>query len=226
MTQSNNPIRENRILEAAAQLFIHYGFDKTTVSDVAKQAGVSKGAIYLHFDSKDELFEALMHREVMAYQERWLDLLDADPLGGTIGAMYKNVLVALSGSPFMSAIFRQDGRILGSYLHKPEGLFKKQNQSIRYEFVKMMQDAGAMRQDIDPQVTAHIMNMLAYGLVAIQEIIDQEHIPPTDEVINGIAEMMDRAFTPEDGGNSEAGKAIVRQISDAARQAFEEAKTK
>lgn len=221
MGKSDNKEREERILDAAAELFVHYGYDKTTVSDIARQAGVSKGAIYLHFKSKDELFEALLLRELRAYHERWLALIAADPKGGTIGGMYKNVLLALSSSAFMSVIFKQDRRVLGSYLRKPGNLFRRQNQGTRYEFVKMMQDAGAIREDIDAKVTAHIMNMLAYGLVAMDEIMDQEHIPPTDDIIEGIADFMDRALTPEDGGNNEAGKAIIRQLVEAGQQQIE-----
>lgn len=222
MAKSNNKEREQRILDVAADLFIHYSYDKTTVDDIAREAGISKGTIYLHFQSKDDLFESLLIRETMTYHKKWLDLIEADPKGGTIGGMYKNVLYALSSTPFMAAMFKQDRRILGSYLRKPDNLFRKQDQSARYEFVKMMQDAGAMRQDINPKVTAHIMNMLAYGLVAMSEIMDEEFIPPTEDIIEGIAEIMDRALTPDDGGNSEAGKAILQQISEAAQQAFEE----
>jgi TetR/AcrR family acrAB operon transcriptional repressor len=87
-----------------------------------------------------------------------------------------------------------------------------------------MQEAGAMRSDVDPKVVAHIMNMLAYGLVAMDDIIAPEMIPPTDELIEGIAQIMDRALTPADGGNSEAGKAIVRQIAEAGQKAFEAAR--
>lgn len=71
-------------------------------------------------------------------------------------------------------MFRQDGRVLGSYLRKPGTLFSRRNQSIRYEFVKMMQDVGAVRKDVDPKVTAHIMDMLAYGLVSVGEVKDPE----------------------------------------------------
>lgn len=221
MVKSSHEEREQRILDAAAELFVHYGYDKTTVSDIAREAGVSKGAIYLHFKSKNELFEGLLIRELMAYHERWLGLIEKDPKGGTIGGMYRNVLYALSGSPFMSVIFKQDSRVLGSYLRKPDNFFRRQNQGTRYEFVKMMQSAGAIRQDVDANVTAHIMNMLAYGLVAIDEIIAKEHIPPTNDIIEGIADMMDRALTPEDGGNSEAGQEIVRKLIEAGRQQIE-----
>jgi TetR/AcrR family acrAB operon transcriptional repressor len=85
----------------------------------------------------------------------------------------------------------------------------------------MMQEAGAMRQDMDPAVIAHIMDMLAYGLVAIDDIVPKEQAPPMEDVIEGIATIMDRALTPADGGNSEAGKIIIRQIAETARQRFE-----
>lgn len=225
MTKSENVAREQRILDAAADLFVHYGYDKTTVSDIARRAGVSKGTIYLHFDSKDELLEGLIVREMQTYAEQWLDLLDADPAGGTISALYKNSLYALSSSPFMSAMFRRDGRILGNYLRKPDNFFKamrdSQEHSDRFLFVKLMQEAGAIRGDIDAKVIAHIMNMLAYGLVGMEGIVPEADIPSIEDTIEGIAAIMDSALTPADGGNPEAGKAVVRQIVAATRQQFE-----
>ena len=76
MAKSDNQLRRERILDAAAELFIHYGYDKTTVSDIAQTAGVSKGAIYLHFDGKDALLEGLIIREMKIYAEKWLALLE------------------------------------------------------------------------------------------------------------------------------------------------------
>jgi TetR/AcrR family acrAB operon transcriptional repressor len=226
---STNEERENRILDAAADLFSHFGYDKTTVDDIARQAGVSKGAIYLHFSSKDALFEALLIREVGRYAERWIDLIDADPAGGTIARMYKNMLLALSSSPFMSAILKRDRHMFGNYLRKPNNFFRsfdnESGQSPRYEFVKLMQDAGAIRQDIDATVITHIMNMLAFGLVGMDEVVAENAVPPTEALIEGIAAIMDQALTPIDGGNSEAGKAILHQIVETTRQQFAQSKT-
>lgn len=109
--KADNPERAERILDAAAQLIIHYGYDKTSVSDIATAAGISKGAIYLHFASKDELFEALLYREVQSYAEHWFARIEADPQGGTIGGIYKAVLYALNQNSFMSAIVKQDPRL-------------------------------------------------------------------------------------------------------------------
>lgn len=218
----NNDEREQRILDAAADLIIHYGYDKTTVSDIAREAAVSKGAIYLHFDSKDDLFEALLLRELQSYAEDWLRLIEEDPRGGTIGGMYKNSLYAMNASPFISALFRRDTRVLGNYIRKPDNLFRtRSQQDTRYIFVKMMQDAGAMVTDIDAHVVSHIMNMLAYGLVGLADIMDQAQFPPTDDVIEGIAEIMDRALTPTAGHSNDVGKQIVRSIANAARATWQ-----
>jgi TetR/AcrR family acrAB operon transcriptional repressor len=221
MTKLENEMREQRILDAASDLFLHYGYDKTTVSDIAREAGVSKGAIYLHFESKDALLEALITQETMIYAEKWFALIDADPRGGTIGGMYKNSLYALSSNDFMAAMIRQDGRILGNYLRKPGNLFIEmrdaQEESSRLVFVKMMQEAGVMRSDIDARVVAHIMDMLAFGLVGMDGFLDKEKTPPAADVIEGIASIMDRALTPENV-DSDKGKAILRQIADAGRQ--------
>lgn len=227
MAKSHNKEREQHILNIAAKLFVQYGYDKTPVSEIARGAGVSQGTIYLHFKSKDALFEALLLREMQTYAEKWMALIDADPKGGTIGAMYKNSLYALSSSAFMAAIFKRDRRILGSYIRKPGSIFQQeQHKSRRYEFVKLMQQVGAIRQDLDPRVVAHVMNILAYGLVAMDEVMDKDDIPPTEDIIEGIADIMDRALTPEDGGNNEAGKMILKQIAEAARQQLEQDQNK
>lgn len=149
-------------------------------------------------------------------------LIEADPLGGTIGGMYKNTLYALNSSPFMSAVFRKDGRVLGNYLRKKDNFLQKltvtQGHSSRQIFVQKMQEAGAVRQDIDAKVIAHIMNMLSYGLVSMDEILPAEEIPPPEDVIEGIARIMDSALTLENGGDSEVGKAIVRELFETGQQ--------
>ncbi len=217
MAKSDDEDRKTRILDAAAELFVHYGFDKTTVSDIAREAGISKGAIYLHFGSKDELLEGLIIREMTAYGTKWFELIEADPKGGTIGGMYKNSLYALESSAFMTAMYRKDGRVLGKYLRKPDNFFREsqanQNQSARYELVKLMQAAGTVRQDLDPKVIAHIMNILAFGLVGMDEVFPKDEIPPIEDVIEGIAKIMDTALTPDGGADSDRGKAILRQIA-------------
>lgn len=216
--KSDNLEREQRILDAAATLIIHYGYDKTSVSDIATAAGISKGAIYLHFASKDDLFEALLYREVQSYADHWFARIEADPQGGTMGGIYKAVLYALNQSPFMSAIIKQDPRVFGNYLHKPNNLFaSSQSLTLRAEFLQAMQAAGVVRPEVNPQAMAYVMDMLSYGLVGVPTLKPPAAIPPFDAVMETIAEMLDRMLTPTTGDPSRAGKAIIREIAVKAR---------
>ena len=54
--------RAERILDAAAELLARYGYAKTSVSDVARAAGIAKGAIYREFPSKEAVLEAQIGR--------------------------------------------------------------------------------------------------------------------------------------------------------------------
>ncbi|MDZ7374115.1 MAG: TetR/AcrR family transcriptional regulator [candidate division KSB1 bacterium] len=66
-TASQSGIREDRrksILEAAIRLFAEKGYHETRMDDVAEAAGLSKGALYLYYKSKEDLFCALIEEKV------------------------------------------------------------------------------------------------------------------------------------------------------------------
>lgn len=54
--------RKNEILDAADELFLQKGFDKTTISDIIDRVGVARGTVYYHFKSKEEIMDALIRR--------------------------------------------------------------------------------------------------------------------------------------------------------------------
>lgn len=206
--------RDQRVLDAAAELFAHHGYDKTTVDDVARRAGLSKGSVYLAFDGKAKLFEGVLITQMRAFVESWTAALEVHPRGGTLGAMYGAMIQALDEVPFMAVVFRRDPGMLGRYLQQPGNFFEDYavGQPTRHEVIEILQRAGSVRADVDPKVVAHIMNMFSYGLVFLDQVVDPAQVPPTDDVIRGMAEFMDRAFTPEDGGDAEAGKAAILGI--------------
>jgi AcrR family transcriptional regulator len=51
--------RHEAILAAAKQLFGHYGYRRTSIDDIAREARIAKGTVYLYFKSKEEIFRAL-----------------------------------------------------------------------------------------------------------------------------------------------------------------------
>ena len=59
----------SRILDAANKVFAEKGYHEATMDDIAKRLGVSKGAIYLYFPSKEDLFEAMVKTAPQAFKE-------------------------------------------------------------------------------------------------------------------------------------------------------------
>jgi AcrR family transcriptional regulator len=55
--------KRRQILDGAYELFMRHGFDTTSMGDIAKEAGVSKGTLYVYFDSKERLFHELVREE-------------------------------------------------------------------------------------------------------------------------------------------------------------------
>jgi len=69
--------KRRQILEGARHVFLARGFDGASMGEIAKVAGVSKGTLYVYFDSKEALFEALTLEEKKGLAEV-LFKLDAD----------------------------------------------------------------------------------------------------------------------------------------------------
>src|SRR5262245_21159259 len=62
--------RPATILSAALESFVENGFAATRLDDVARRAGVSKGTLYLYFDSKEALLESVVRENIVPFLER------------------------------------------------------------------------------------------------------------------------------------------------------------
>jgi TetR/AcrR family acrAB operon transcriptional repressor len=222
---TGNDERQQQILDAAATVIVRQGYDKTTMNDIAEEAGASRRTVYLYFKGKEELFEALLYHEYMQYAQTWLEQIEADPRGVTIGGFYRAQFLAVNSRPLIAAMMRRDRRVIGNYLHKRDNIFSQMYSEMNTTgFFQALQAAGAIREDIDAAVILHIVEMLSYGQLTIGDFKPPDQFPPYDAVMEALADLMDRALMPADGGNSEAGKAICRQITAAARAQLEQIK--
>ncbi len=221
----DNDERQQQLLDAAAAVIIRLGYDKTTISDIADQAGASRRTVYLYFKSKEELLEALLYREYLRYAQTWLEQIETDPRGGTIGGFFRANYHAVNRHPLIAALLRRDRRVLGNYLRKRDNLFAQMVSQVNTPgFFEALQAAGVIRRDIDAVVILHIVEMLSYGQLTIGDFKPLDQFPPYDAVMEALADIMDRALQPEGGGNREAAKAISRQITAAARAHMERIK--
>ena len=65
--RSKSEQKRQNILEAASELFLHYGFEGTSMDQVAEQAGVSKQTVYSHFGNKEDLFTAIVEFKCLSH---------------------------------------------------------------------------------------------------------------------------------------------------------------
>jgi TetR/AcrR family acrAB operon transcriptional repressor len=204
--------REQRILDAAIKLIVHYGYDKTTVSDIAREAGVSKGAVYLHWPSKDDLFTALLLREIQLFAVEWMEMIEQDPEGGTLQGMYLHSLTVMLKRPMLKALMTQDRRILGDFMRRQDRSLLKRRNIMSAEFIRLMQEAGVVRADLDADLAAYLLACLRLGMIYIEEMLDADQIPSLERAVPALTDFIERSLAPEGGGNSEAGKRIIRNM--------------
>lgn len=215
--------RESRILDAANELITHYGYDKTTVDDIARQAGVSKGAVYLHFKSKEALFETLLLRESERVMDDMFARIEADPDGGTLFRVYTHALVAAISNPLIRALTTRDRRVLGDFARRFAGMATQQEgMMFGYEFIKHFQDVGLIRKDFSPDTVTHLLIYMRYGFLMTENVLPPEHTPPVDEIVAAMADLLSKGLAPEDQGDSEAGKAVLRGYIARMRLAIEQ----
>jgi TetR/AcrR family transcriptional repressor of uid operon len=156
--------RREHILDAAERCFARAGFHRTTMHDICKEAGVSPGALYVYFDSKEALIAGICERDRAEFAERLAALSEApDFLEAlkTLGEQYfvhepahKHLMCIEIGlestrNPRVGEIHRGvDGFISASF----EKLFQR------------MKDEGRIAPDLDIPLVVKLFSIIADGL--------------------------------------------------------------
>lgn len=70
VTPVHDGAKRRQILDGARTVFLSDGFDGASMNDIARVAGVSKGTLYVYFESKEQLFEALIRQDKEHQSER------------------------------------------------------------------------------------------------------------------------------------------------------------
>lgn len=82
------------LLDAAELLFARQGVSRTSLQDIAKAAGVTRGAVYWHFEDKAELFNAMMARTTLPMEDT-LKAIDTDAAAQPLADLKQSMLDAL-----------------------------------------------------------------------------------------------------------------------------------
>ena len=73
-----DPVKREQIVDGAKRVFMQKGFDAASMNDITREAGVSKGTIYVYFENKEDLFIAMVERERAAFLAALRTVLDSN----------------------------------------------------------------------------------------------------------------------------------------------------
>ncbi len=214
-TKHTSPPRSARsalLLDAAAELFARWGFDKTSVEDIAREAGVSKGAVYLEFRSKDELFRVVVYRELERYRLEWLRQFEEDSAGWSFARMFQYSMAAMNANPIVKALMTRDQRVFGNFLQREPELLRT-SLSARAELFDQLQQAGAVRDDMPPKELAYLLSIIVYGMIVGAEVIPEEHRVSFDRAIGALGLLLDRGLAPEAGSAKEVARPVLAAMA-------------
>jgi AcrR family transcriptional regulator len=193
MTQQRGADTRNLLLDVAGELFAQRGYDATSVAIICERAGVTKGAFYHHFASKQQVFLDL--------RDRWLAPLDAQftvtrAAGETLPQVLQRIaelsqpIFEAVGSEQRRQVFlellsaaRQDAAILPAML-APRRKYRK----LFAQLIRAGQTEGTLRS-VDATLAAEVLVSLGFGFV-MQSLLDPDGADWAKLAQQGIAMLM------------------------------------
>src|SRR5262245_51502974 len=107
-TERQDRAKRRQIMEGARAVFLAQGFDGASMGEIARQAGVSKGTLYVYFDSKEALFEAIVEEESGSQAERVFALdsndHDVEAVLTRLGCAYVRFLCRAGGQSSLRTV--------------------------------------------------------------------------------------------------------------------------
>ena len=193
--RSKREERADRILDAAGDLMLRWGYNKTTIDDIARQAGVAKGTIYLHWKTREDLFTALMKREYIRLVQDLQQRIASDPEGGTLHGLTKHSMLATLKSPLMKAVLLRDTDLLGEWMRKESASASYSEQIAQsLALLELFRSHGVLRDDIDIRKQAYMFDAITMGFLVIDQYMPDDFKYSDEEVVEMMKETIERTF--------------------------------
>jgi AcrR family transcriptional regulator len=203
--RSRRQERADRILDAAAELILRWGYKKTTIDDIAKQAGVAKGTIYLHWKTREDLFMALLTREDLKLAEDMKQRIASDPEGSTLRGFVKHSTLALMKNPLMKAMLLNDTDMLGEYASREYNSATYPQRIENYKlFLEFLRSHGLVSTDIGIREQTYILSAVWIGFLLVDPWMPEEFKFSDEEIVEMLADTVQHALEPR---NTAAGSA-------------------
>lgn len=171
-TKEEAAATRDSILDAAEQLFVEQGVSRTTLQHIATAAGVTRGAIYWHFDDKAALFSAMMDRATLPLEAE-LQLLDQSESADPLADLRDYVLAVLRRTvedPGARRVF-EIATLKVEFVDEMDAVRVRRQRSLsnwmaRAERrIRLAADQGLIKGSVDPRTLALAMWTMIDGLI-------------------------------------------------------------
>lgn len=158
MSRPADPTAKIALLRAAEEVFAEKGVDRAKVEDIARAAGISKGAFYLHFESK----EALLRQVVESFLGRMsaqFTLHDSAPesADALLSLWLERDLESFEFLWQSRAILGILATCAGDYQYLVDA-FRMECRNTAASWIGLLKESGLVRKDVDAELTALLMN--------------------------------------------------------------------
>jgi AcrR family transcriptional regulator len=180
-----------RLLAAAEEVFVRDGYEAAQLDEIAAMAGRSKGAVYTHFKSKEDLFLALFEHRTRSYVERFVSSLRKCTSRKESHEAFREFYVGLADDrtwPILTLEFKLFA------LRHPES---KERLRKAYEMSKTTRDVGLPEQVFGQitreQQTDHDLSITALGPI-VSGLILESYFEPRILSEKGLRRILGRIF--------------------------------
>lgn len=199
--RSKRQVRAERILDAAATLVQRWGYNKTTIDDIAKQAGVAKGTIYLHWKTREALFLALLTREYLITVEEFRQRLLSDPENITLHGLIKQALLLSMSRPLIKAMLLGDTDMLGELAcreYADSTSVTQRRVAFGLYYIELLRSKDLVRTDISVQEQMHAIVAISTGFMVADRFMADEYKVSLETSADLLAETIRRTLEPDD----------------------------
>jgi AcrR family transcriptional regulator len=187
VTLSKGQRTRGRLLEAAVRRFAADGYRRTSVSDIAREAGLTPAAAYAYFPNKEALFRAAVDDDAAALIERARPPRDGSgPIVERWLAIPVRLLALLPEYPLARRVLAaQEPEVFPQLLELPSLAELRAELTAELEAA---QRAGAVRNDVEAGVLAMGLETIVLALLTLGI-----HVPADDARARGVLAVLDAA---------------------------------
>ena len=212
--------RADRILAAAAELVLRWGYDKTTIDDVARHAGVAKGTIYLHWRSREELFAALLRRDRTEMIDAVRRQVHQDPARATLPGLFGLLVREIQRRPLLRAVMVQDSAVLGKLLARKRTSSTSHEMAAPFgEYLAKLRKHGLVRDELSTEDHLTVLGVVLHGSLVSPQLLPEPLRVSEERAGDLIGDLLERTFapgrTPSDAART-AGAEATREFVDRA----------